>query len=158
MNPENRAILPKIAFTTFNSKFRKPTLAEGFQDITEVEFQVSLTNLNLLCYELIYLHSLMETRQNGSSGANIGLEYRFHGINMKNHRRVGIALTSSWILSCRQHALYTQQLRIALMHRWKEGQYFCSAIHVFQDVVKTTFGKRYYDASPYSVFALSRFG
>lgn len=40
MNPENRSILPKIAFTTFNSRFQQPSLDEGLSDITEVEFQV----------------------------------------------------------------------------------------------------------------------
>ena len=40
MNPEKRALLPNIAFTSFNSKYKPPTLDEGFKDITEVKFQV----------------------------------------------------------------------------------------------------------------------
>ncbi|KAL3427713.1 polynucleotide kinase 3 phosphatase [Phlyctema vagabunda] len=39
MNPEKRTILPSIAFSSFASKFRKPSLSEGFQDITEVDFR-----------------------------------------------------------------------------------------------------------------------
>lgn len=38
MNPEDRTILPKIAFTSFTSRYREPTLGEGFQDIIEVAF------------------------------------------------------------------------------------------------------------------------
>jgi hypothetical protein len=40
MNPEGRTRLPGIAFTSFKSRYRKPELSEGFQDITEVKFQV----------------------------------------------------------------------------------------------------------------------
>ncbi|OBT46568.1 hypothetical protein VE00_01861 [Pseudogymnoascus sp. WSF 3629] len=39
MNPEKRTILPNIAFTSFNSKYRPPTLQEGFKEVTEVKFQ-----------------------------------------------------------------------------------------------------------------------
>ncbi|KAI1007274.1 hypothetical protein K3495_g946 [Podosphaera aphanis] len=39
MNPENRKMLPGIAFNTFNKNFQPPQLAEGFQDITEVPFK-----------------------------------------------------------------------------------------------------------------------
>ncbi|KAF2142341.1 uncharacterized protein K452DRAFT_227012 [Aplosporella prunicola CBS 121167] len=38
MNPESRIMLPKIAFTSFTSRFREPSLKEGFQDITKVDF------------------------------------------------------------------------------------------------------------------------
>lgn len=41
MNPEKRSILPGLAFKGFTSKYRRPQLHEGFQDITEVAFQVS---------------------------------------------------------------------------------------------------------------------
>jgi bifunctional polynucleotide phosphatase/kinase len=41
MNPENRTMLPGLAFTGFASRYRKPELAEGFQDIVEVKFEVS---------------------------------------------------------------------------------------------------------------------
>lgn len=43
MNPEKRALLPNIAFTSFNSRYKPPTLEEGFKDITEVKFQVCLS-------------------------------------------------------------------------------------------------------------------
>jgi hypothetical protein len=40
MNPESRTILPKMAFTGFASRYREPTLDEGFDDITKVNFKV----------------------------------------------------------------------------------------------------------------------
>ncbi|EMR87027.1 putative polynucleotide kinase 3 phosphatase protein [Botrytis cinerea BcDW1] len=39
MNPEKRKILPKLAFTSFTSRYQRPELIEGFQDITEVPFK-----------------------------------------------------------------------------------------------------------------------
>ncbi|KAF5663742.1 bifunctional polynucleotide phosphatase kinase [Fusarium heterosporum] len=39
LNPESRTVLPKMAFTGFVSRFKPPQLKEGFQDITEVQFQ-----------------------------------------------------------------------------------------------------------------------
>ncbi|OWP01550.1 polynucleotide kinase 3 phosphatase [Marssonina coronariae] len=39
MNPEGRAILPAMAFRGFASRYRRPQLDEGFQDITEVSFK-----------------------------------------------------------------------------------------------------------------------
>jgi bifunctional polynucleotide phosphatase/kinase len=41
MNPEKRTILPGLAFKGFSSRYQKPTLSEGFQDITEVAFKVN---------------------------------------------------------------------------------------------------------------------
>ncbi|RKF51411.1 Bifunctional polynucleotide phosphatase/kinase [Golovinomyces cichoracearum] len=40
MNPENRKILPNVAFNGYRKKFQCPELNEGFQDITEIPFQV----------------------------------------------------------------------------------------------------------------------
>lgn len=40
MNPEERAILPRQAFLGFSSRYQRPELADGFQDITEVKFEV----------------------------------------------------------------------------------------------------------------------
>lgn len=40
MNPESRAMLPKMAFTGFASRYREPTVDEGFDDITKVNFKV----------------------------------------------------------------------------------------------------------------------
>lgn len=39
MNPEKREQLPGIAFKSFVQRFVPPTLAEGFQDIHEVNFK-----------------------------------------------------------------------------------------------------------------------
>ncbi|RDA85857.1 hypothetical protein CP532_4904 [Ophiocordyceps camponoti-leonardi (nom. inval.)] len=39
LNPEARTALPKLAFNSFSSRFRQPKLAEGFQDVTEMEFE-----------------------------------------------------------------------------------------------------------------------
>lgn len=44
MNPESRIMLPKMAFTGFASRYREPTLNEGFEDITRVDFKVSRKN------------------------------------------------------------------------------------------------------------------
>ncbi|KAI4141881.1 MAG: hypothetical protein L6R39_005156 [Caloplaca ligustica] len=38
-NPEKRTILPHSAFSSFASRFKQPTVEEGFQDIVPVEFQ-----------------------------------------------------------------------------------------------------------------------
>ena len=42
MNPESRTMLPKMAFTGFASRYREPTVDEGFDDITKVNFKVRL--------------------------------------------------------------------------------------------------------------------
>ena len=39
-NPENRSILPHLAFSSFASRFTKPSTTEGFDDIITLEFQV----------------------------------------------------------------------------------------------------------------------
>ncbi|GAM38961.1 hypothetical protein TCE0_034r10115 [Talaromyces pinophilus] len=39
LNPESRTLLPGIAFADFARRFEEPTLAEGFEDITRVEFR-----------------------------------------------------------------------------------------------------------------------
>ncbi|PGH07832.1 polynucleotide kinase 3'-phosphatase [Blastomyces parvus] len=39
LNPESRSSLPGIAFGDFHRRFQAPTLSEGFQDITHVEFK-----------------------------------------------------------------------------------------------------------------------
>jgi bifunctional polynucleotide phosphatase/kinase len=41
LNPEKRAMLPKVAFTSFAGRYREPTTKEGFEDITKVDFAVS---------------------------------------------------------------------------------------------------------------------
>lgn len=41
MNPENRAVLPPIAFRSFAQSYVAPELSEGFEDITTVNFEVS---------------------------------------------------------------------------------------------------------------------
>lgn len=38
-NPEERQPLPKLAFTSFASRYKEPKLKEGFQDIVEVDFK-----------------------------------------------------------------------------------------------------------------------
>ena len=39
-NPENRPILPYLAFSSFASRFINPSTTEGFEDIITLEFQV----------------------------------------------------------------------------------------------------------------------
>lgn len=43
MNPEKRTILPGIAFGGYASRYKKPEVFEGFQDMIEVPFRVSAT-------------------------------------------------------------------------------------------------------------------
>ncbi|OSS52154.1 hypothetical protein B5807_03827 [Epicoccum nigrum] len=38
-NPENRTMLPKLAFTSFASRYRAPKMEEGFGEIIEVDFE-----------------------------------------------------------------------------------------------------------------------
>jgi len=45
MNPESRTMLPKMAFTGFASRYREPTVDEGFDDITKVNFKVRFWTL-----------------------------------------------------------------------------------------------------------------
>lgn len=40
LNPENRTILPSIAFSDFRRRFEEPNVEEGFQDIVKVDFVV----------------------------------------------------------------------------------------------------------------------
>lgn len=39
MNPEQRTMLPKLAFTGYNARFKEPKVKEGFEDVVEVEFK-----------------------------------------------------------------------------------------------------------------------
>lgn len=39
LNPEKRENVPKIAFNSFNSRFRQPKTAEGFEDVVEIDFK-----------------------------------------------------------------------------------------------------------------------
>ncbi|KAF2127312.1 PNK3P-domain-containing protein [Dothidotthia symphoricarpi CBS 119687] len=39
-NPESRSLLPKLAFTSFASRYREPKVDEGFQDVTNVDFEL----------------------------------------------------------------------------------------------------------------------
>lgn len=41
MNPESRLVLPPVAFRSFAQSFVAPEIAEGFADITTVDFEVS---------------------------------------------------------------------------------------------------------------------
>ena len=76
MNPEKRSILPGLAFKGFSSRYQRPALSEGFQDITEVAFKVSSLHG--------YMHdnfrsdkahcSLMEVKRNVRFGVGTGLK------------------------------------------------------------------------------------
>ncbi|KAI4242256.1 MAG: hypothetical protein L6R40_004127 [Gallowayella cf. fulva] len=45
-NPEKRAILPHSAFSSFASRFKQPTVDEGFQDVVAVEFRVGYLGIS----------------------------------------------------------------------------------------------------------------
>ena len=80
MNPENRSILPPMAFRSFASRYVKPALSEGFQDITDVEFMVG-NKLLLLQRECIATYkkiSLKERQNNGLSGPSTGFPISQH--------------------------------------------------------------------------------
>lgn len=44
-NPEKRSLLPHSAFSSFLARFSEPKKAEGFEDVTSIEFQVSVIHL-----------------------------------------------------------------------------------------------------------------
>jgi hypothetical protein len=76
MNPEKRKILPNMAFRSFASRYKKPDLNEGFQDITEVAFRVCLSHAINVIVELIDCDpcSLMDPKRNVKYGLDIGPE------------------------------------------------------------------------------------
>jgi len=41
MNPENRKIFPRIPFRKLEARFTRPQISEGFDEIIDVNFQVS---------------------------------------------------------------------------------------------------------------------
>ena len=76
MNPEKRMILPSMAFRGFISRYKKPELNEGFQDITEVAFRVCLSHAINMFVKLIDCDpcSSMDPRRNVEYGLDIGPE------------------------------------------------------------------------------------
>lgn len=73
MNPEKRTILPSMAFRGFASRYRRPQLSEGFQDIMELPFQVSFHEPPKTLF-IIDACSLSGVRWNVKFGLDIGLE------------------------------------------------------------------------------------
>jgi hypothetical protein len=76
MNPEKRTILPNMAFRGFTSRYKRPELKEGFQDITEVAFRVCLSHAINIIVELIDCDpcSLTDPKRNVNCGLDIGPE------------------------------------------------------------------------------------
>lgn len=72
MNPENRTLLPTPAFSSFQTRYRKPELSEGFQDITEVKFQVGSTSHYSVSFSLTFSCSSKDQRQNELFGIDTG--------------------------------------------------------------------------------------
>jgi hypothetical protein len=74
MNPEKRGILPNMAFRGFSSRYKRPELKEGFQDITEVAFRVCLSHAINITRELIDHDacSSMDPKQNVEYGLDTG--------------------------------------------------------------------------------------
>ena len=86
MNPEKRAMLPNVAFTSYGSRFRAPTIDEGFQDILKIDFLVSVALSQALPYNLardsmmcahvsFRARSLQATRNSARCGASTGSEH-----------------------------------------------------------------------------------
>jgi hypothetical protein len=82
MNPETRSALPKMAFVGFAARYREPALTEGFQDITQVDFQVNIGTTSIFeLYPFVWIkanrgtnQSLMERKSKRSFGKNSGYE------------------------------------------------------------------------------------
>jgi hypothetical protein len=99
MNPESRTMLPKMAFTGFASRYREPTLDEGFEDITKVNFKVRslvpsflervrcwgwraygaplrlravVVSMGRTSTDVLLLHSLMGRQRRRPNGASFG--------------------------------------------------------------------------------------
>ena len=47
-NPEKRSMLPHSAFAGFSARFKEPSIKEGFQDITRIDFEVGISLACLL--------------------------------------------------------------------------------------------------------------
>jgi hypothetical protein len=74
-NPENRTLLPRMAFTGFASRYRQPTLLEGFTDITTVHFRVSThqpRGTGAIKTHANQVESSMALKSRGKFGASIG--------------------------------------------------------------------------------------
>lgn len=121
MNPEKRNILPKLAFTSFNSRYQRPELTEGFQDITEVPFKVRLTAYyhlpSMFNAEVI---SSREAKPNEKFGLNIGFEYHLMIlIEIRVHQRdIFHMAVDSIICPLPQQELYFQLRRWTLLCHW----------------------------------------
>jgi len=68
MNRENRTLLPRMAFSGFASRYREPAVREGFEDITRVEFRVSL----VFVFVLFCFAGLLHSRSAVTTGSRAG--------------------------------------------------------------------------------------
>jgi hypothetical protein len=93
-NPENRTILPKMAFTGYASRYRQPKLLEGFTDITTVDFKVSTAKrrMNSKCADPF--GSWMAPKSRSKYGASIGFS------------RIDLRTESGFIPSARKEDAY----------------------------------------------------
>jgi hypothetical protein len=71
MNPEKRAMLPKMAFTGFAARYREPSAGEGFQDITKVDFKVC-KGMQVEFRNADWIHSLRELSSRRRNGGSTG--------------------------------------------------------------------------------------
>lgn len=76
MNPEKRTILPGMAFRSFSTRYKRPEMSEGFQDITEVAFKVGLRHAVIVKSEQTHTDpcSFLGMRLNKRLGLDTGLE------------------------------------------------------------------------------------
>ncbi|KAL8983218.1 MAG: hypothetical protein Q9177_005038, partial [Variospora cf. flavescens] len=70
-NPEKRTILPHSAFSSFASRYKRPKMEEGFQDIVPVDFQVEQARICSGC-KLMNAGSLKVTTTSARYGPNTG--------------------------------------------------------------------------------------
>ena len=108
MNPESRTMLPKMAFTGFASRYREPTVNEGFDDITKVNFKVRLVMSCWRCVgmwhtlnpaprlaaavrgsQLTSIDSSMGPKRRGPNGASSGYREKLQYVRKTKERKLG---------------------------------------------------------------------
>ena len=108
MNPESRTMLPKMAFTGFASRYREPTVDEGFDDIAKVNFKVRLVMSCWRCVgmwhtlnpaprlaaavrgsQLTSIDSSMGPKRRGPNGASSGYREKLQYVRKTKERKLG---------------------------------------------------------------------
>lgn len=67
LNPEDRTILPPVAFTSYRGRFEEPKIEEGFTDVMKVDFEVCCCSISFLTFEL-YANCISVRRHGRTEG------------------------------------------------------------------------------------------